>query len=469
MEKRGSLRERLEKRKLESQDGVNTPPIENNTTNEEVEVIELFDDNGESLNMELLQTVEYNGKSYLVLTPFIEDEMLIDTDIPATVFIMQEEFQNGNERLLNPVEDESIVEKVFAKFKKQTNGNYALFNKKLSAKQDEADTILAQVQQKMSSTALSDAQKTTLAQVANKLNKAKNGENIAVIDVAIAEVKAAMNPVSTNQGTGTKPGGGKKKVWIWVIVVFAAIQIVPIVVRNFKDRPIPKTEQNNNLIEQEKGKDYIVGDWKGVYTSGNYGNKFYITLHINPDMSGIEEISRNGNTGKCAISVDYSNGTVKITEKAWTKSVSFWSLGYLQGEIVDGKIKGKACGKYESYADANGELILEKVTTAQISTEKKISEISSQGQSYSSSSTTSGRFPQASERLLSTSDISGLSKYDLKIMRNEIFARYGYIFTTSDMKNYFQNQSWYSPRYNNVASMLTSTEQKNIALIKRYE
>ena len=84
-------------------------------------------------------------------------------------------------------------------------------------------------------------------------------------------------------------------------------------------------------------------------------------------------------------------------------------------------------------------------------------------------STNSYKFPQASERILSASDLSTLSKYDLKIMRNEIFARHGYIFTTNDMKNYFQSQSWYTPRYSNVNSMLTSIEKENIALIKKYE
>jgi len=91
------------------------------------------------------------------------------------------------------------------------------------------------------------------------------------------------------------------------------------------------------------------------------------------------------------------------------------------------------------------------------------------GVSSGVNSSNSGKFPQGSERLLSSADLSGLSKYDLKIMRNEIFARHGYIFMTNDMKNYFQNQSWYTPRYSNVTAMLTSTEQKNVALIKRYE
>ena len=85
------------------------------------------------------------------------------------------------------------------------------------------------------------------------------------------------------------------------------------------------------------------------------------------------------------------------------------------------------------------------------------------------SSSNSSRFPQASQRLLSASDLRGLSKSDLGIMRNEIFARHGYIFTTSKWKNYFSNQSWYTPRYSDVNSLLSNIEQQNIALIKRYE
>jgi len=85
------------------------------------------------------------------------------------------------------------------------------------------------------------------------------------------------------------------------------------------------------------------------------------------------------------------------------------------------------------------------------------------------SSTLPGKFPQASERLLSTADLQNLRKEEKKIMRNEIFARHGYIFLTADMKTYFRNQDWYKPQYNNVTSMLTSIEKKNIEFIKRYE
>lgn len=85
------------------------------------------------------------------------------------------------------------------------------------------------------------------------------------------------------------------------------------------------------------------------------------------------------------------------------------------------------------------------------------------------SSSTAGNFPQASERLLTSSDLSGMSKQDLKIMRNEIFARHGYIFKTAEMKSYFANQSWYSGQYDDVTSMLSNIEKQNIELVKKYE
>ncbi|MBZ0201606.1 MAG: protein kinase [Ignavibacteria bacterium] len=84
-------------------------------------------------------------------------------------------------------------------------------------------------------------------------------------------------------------------------------------------------------------------------------------------------------------------------------------------------------------------------------------------------SSTSGTYPQASERYLSESDLSGLSQFELRVMRNEIFARHGYIFKTDEMREHFESQSWYSARYSNVENMLSDIEKSNINLIKRYE
>lgn len=89
--------------------------------------------------------------------------------------------------------------------------------------------------------------------------------------------------------------------------------------------------------------------------------------------------------------------------------------------------------------------------------------------SNNTAGSTSSIYPQASDKLLTSDDVSNLDAWELKIMRNEIYARHGYIFKTPEMKDYFSSQRWYSPRYENVDDQLTDVEKKNIALIKRYE
>ena len=80
-----------------------------------------------------------------------------------------------------------------------------------------------------------------------------------------------------------------------------------------------------------------------------------------------------------------------------------------------------------------------------------------------------GIYPEGSNKRLKHSDVSYLSKYELKIMRNEIFARHGYIFKTSAMAQYFSGQSWYRPLHKDVSSKLSTTEKDNVNFIKRYE
>jgi len=61
------------------------------------------------------------------------------------------------------------------------------------------------------------------------------------------------------------------------------------------------------------------------------------------------------------------------------------------------------------------------------------------------------------------------AKNVLRIARNEIFARYGYIFKSNDLKSYFEEKSWYKPKYEDVTDYLTEIEKKNIELIMKLE
>ncbi len=78
-----------------------------------------------------------------------------------------------------------------------------------------------------------------------------------------------------------------------------------------------------------------------------------------------------------------------------------------------------------------------------------------------------GRWPFTSTRYLDPSELYGMSAWDKKIMRNEIYARHGYIFQTNDMINYFNSQPWYTPISKNVS--LSKIEQYNVQLIKSLE
>ena len=81
-----------------------------------------------------------------------------------------------------------------------------------------------------------------------------------------------------------------------------------------------------------------------------------------------------------------------------------------------------------------------------------------------------GEYPECSEKLLSYDSIKDLDLKKLKIMRNEIFARYNYKFKVEgEMYKYFSNKDWYLPFYNNVEMFLTRIETNNIQVIKQVE
>ena len=70
---------------------------------------------------------------------------------------------------------------------------------------------------------------------------------------------------------------------------------------------------------------------------------------------------------------------------------------------------------------------------------------------------------------ISAKDLSGMSAEELRTARNEILARHGYIFDSTDLKKYFNHQSWYQPSEGYEDSCLSDTEQKNMELIYQKE
>lgn len=54
-------------------------------------------------------------------------------------------------------------------------------------------------------------------------------------------------------------------------------------------------------------------------------------------------------------------------------------------------------------------------------------------------------FPDSDSRLISATEMHKLSKSELRIARNEIFARRGRIFISADLREHFERFAWYRP------------------------
>lgn len=73
------------------------------------------------------------------------------------------------------------------------------------------------------------------------------------------------------------------------------------------------------------------------------------------------------------------------------------------------------------------------------------------------------------EREMTYADVEGKSAEELRLMRNYIFARRGYIFESEDLKEYFERFSWYVPLYYDVTPRLSDIEKYNVNFIKEWE
>lgn len=65
--------------------------------------------------------------------------------------------------------------------------------------------------------------------------------------------------------------------------------------------------------------------------------------------------------------------------------------------------------------------------------------------------------------------IDGLFVEDLRVLRNEIYAKHGRVFKDKELQKYFEAQSWYQPNPDFKDESLTETESKNLAVIKEVE
>lgn len=77
--------------------------------------------------------------------------------------------------------------------------------------------------------------------------------------------------------------------------------------------------------------------------------------------------------------------------------------------------------------------------------------------------------PSRLDKLLKVEELSTLSRRDLRILRNTVYARRGRHFDSKVVQSYFAGASWYRPRDDYHDGMLNEIDTKNIAIIRSVE
>jgi hypothetical protein len=72
-------------------------------------------------------------------------------------------------------------------------------------------------------------------------------------------------------------------------------------------------------------------------------------------------------------------------------------------------------------------------------------------------------------KLISDQMLRGLSLHELRLLRNEIYARHGRIFKTMWIQQYFSGQPWYDPKDDFKDEEISGSDKTNIETIVKYE
>lgn len=70
---------------------------------------------------------------------------------------------------------------------------------------------------------------------------------------------------------------------------------------------------------------------------------------------------------------------------------------------------------------------------------------------------------------ISESDLDYRGQYEISLIRNEIYARHGYVFKTEPYKSYFESKSWYYPNEYFSDGSFNDVEKANVKFITEYE
>lgn len=81
----------------------------------------------------------------------------------------------------------------------------------------------------------------------------------------------------------------------------------------------------------------------------------------------------------------------------------------------------------------------------------------------------SGDFPFTALQPMTCGQIEHFTRKELRLMRNEIYARHGMRFRSADLQKHFEAKAWYTPTTDDVSEQLSEIERINIEMIRQIE
>ncbi|MFD2565440.1 YARHG domain-containing protein [Aquimarina rubra] len=70
-----------------------------------------------------------------------------------------------------------------------------------------------------------------------------------------------------------------------------------------------------------------------------------------------------------------------------------------------------------------------------------------------------------SHRVFTKEELNNKTEEELAVIKNEIFAAHGYVFTKTKWQDYFESKTWYIPSDTDAVNKLTDIEKKNVEVI----
>lgn len=217
----------------------------------------------------------------------------------------------------------------------------------------------------------------------------------------------------------------------------------------------------------------------GSSSSGNSN-----TTSSNTGSSGNRGTSSSSNSGAVSSSGSSSSGSSAQVSDSGVSNNKITSQLSTGKEVIYNSGTGKYLMTFETgntryYANVSAGSTTEQIKnqpytiTAQPTSEKYNGNTVYEITSMTGYSAGDYILANSGTTLLTDKDIKGMSKYDLALARNEIYARHGRKFQTAEYNAYFTGKSWYSlnPNYNysDDDSNLNDIEAKNVQFLLNAE